>query len=87
MEIIQYLEFLQLAKSCDILNYKSFQGGYFIKIIAELINYWKLQITEFVDTTERNHSYHLQDINNNLIIRFDNSPHYKNLPSFPIIAI
>ncbi len=32
---------------------------------------------------EYNYSFHWQDINNNLIIRWDNSPHHKEISTYP----
>ena len=83
MEIIQYLSNLQNVKSYKVKDYKLFHDGFYIKIIAELTNDYKLQITEYIDSNNRNYSYHLQDYNGELIIRFDNAPYHKKLPSYP----
>ncbi|OLS20877.1 MAG: hypothetical protein HeimC2_35510 [Candidatus Heimdallarchaeota archaeon LC_2] len=40
-------------------------------------------ITEFVSLNERSYSYHLQNQQNELIQRWDNSPHHSELETFP----
>lgn len=38
---------------------------------------------EYFDQHERNYSYHWQDKTGKLLVRWDNSPHHKNIPTFP----
>ncbi len=43
-----------------------------------------LKIKELlINGNKRKYSYHWQDNNNNLICRWDNSPHWKSILSFP----
>ena len=42
-----------------------------------------MYIKEYVDVNERNYSYHWQDKNQKLILRWDNSPHHKDVLTFP----
>ena len=43
----------------------------------------KLYIKEHVSEEDYIYSFHWQDKNGDLIIRWDNAPHYKNIKTFP----
>jgi hypothetical protein len=55
--------------------------------------HYKLQITftddsllfakEYISATERKYAFHWQDSSGKMLARWDNSPHHKNLPTFP----
>ena len=83
MEIFGYLENSGIVKEYVIIDFKSFQEGFFIKIKARLTDDTLLFISEYVDSDERNYSYHLQDINNELIMRIDNAPYHTEISTFP----
>ncbi|MFH0975316.1 MAG: DUF6516 family protein [Spirochaetota bacterium] len=83
MEIIEFLERNKSVKVIDILDFKTFRFGFFIKVKVVLINESELFIREYSDKEVRNYSYHWQDKNGKLIIRWDNSPHHKNISTFP----
>ena len=42
-----------------------------------------LVATDYREFTRLRHVYHYQDTNDKLIFRYDNSPHYPDLPTFP----
>ena len=42
-----------------------------------------LHVREYVSITERNYSFHWQNQEGLLILRWDNSPHHRHLPNFP----
>ncbi len=83
MEITKYLENSEIVKSYKILNLKTFEIGFYIKIAIELINENKLFFKEYVDEKERNYSYHWQDNQKKLIKRWDNAPHHKHIKTYP----
>jgi hypothetical protein len=83
MEILNCLRKFVIVKEFEILDLKIFQGGFYIKVKVILKGNSKLYIREYVDTEERNYSYHWQDAEGNLIIRWDNAPHHKNLRTYP----
>lgn len=83
MEIIKYLDTSQIVKSYQILDLKTFETGFYLKILVELNDASILFITEYIDETERNYSYHWQDAENNLITRWDNAPYHKDIETFP----
>jgi hypothetical protein len=53
------------------------------EIAVQLIDSSKLFIREYIDPEERNYSYPWQKNNGELITRWDNAPHHKELNSFP----
>ena len=73
----------RIVKTYQILDYKVGQGFFYYKAKLELINSTNLFIREYISSTEHIYSYHWQDMNEKLIIRWDNSPHHKNLKTFP----
>ncbi|MDE3059105.1 MAG: hypothetical protein KGJ59_14230 [Bacteroidota bacterium] len=83
MEILKSLDQSSIVRSYVVLEYRTFQFGFFIKIKAALIDGSELHIKEYSDETERNYSYHWQSDAGVLITRWDNAPHYSNLSTFP----
>ena len=83
MEILKCLESFEVVKGYEILSFKTFYDGFYIKIKVLLIDGSILYIREYVDSNERNYSYHWQDKNGNLIIRWDNAPHHKEIKTYP----
>ena len=83
MEILDCLKKFKVVKDFDVLDFKLFEGGFYVKIKVVLEDNSVLFIREYVDEEERNYSYHWQDSENNLILRWDNAPHHKNLTTYP----
>ncbi|MDN5344622.1 MAG: hypothetical protein PWQ18_733 [Clostridia bacterium] len=54
-----------------------------IKATLTFIDGSKLFIKDYYFGSERKYSYHWVDINGNLIIRWDNAPHWRQVPTFP----
>jgi hypothetical protein len=79
------LESLQdeLVKSFEILDFKSGECFYFIKVKAVLKDDSQLHIKEYNSFDSYLYSYHWQDVNGSLRIRWDNSPHHSYLGTFP----
>ncbi|MHB8232628.1 MAG: toxin-antitoxin system TumE family protein [bacterium] len=42
-----------------------------------------MQFNKYTDEKERSYSYHWQDENQNLILRWDNAPHHNRILTFP----
>ena len=79
------LESLQdeLVKSFEILDFKSGERFYFIKVKAVFRGDSQLHIKEYNSFDSYLYSYHWQDVNGSLRIRWDNSPHHSDLGTFP----
>ena len=83
MEILDCLNKSKLVKSYEVLDFKTFENGFYIKIKAVIADNTELFIREYTDEKERNYSYHWQDKNQNLILRWDNAPHHNGISTFP----
>ncbi len=83
MKILKLLDNSSVVYSYEIKDFKTFSDGFYIKIEAVLKNKTLLFIREYFDNNERKYSYHWQDTNGNLIMRWDNAPHHNNLKTFP----
>lgn len=83
MEILNFLSHSEIVDNFDILDIKQFNDGFYLKIKVELKDNSIVHIKEYIDTYERNYSYHWLDLNGNLIIRWDNAPHHKNIRTYP----
>ena len=71
-----------LIRDFEIVDFKSGEDFYYLKIKAEISNATTLFIREYISKTEYNYSYHWQNIEGNLLMRWDNSPHHKG-KTFP----
>lgn len=83
MEIIRCVENSGVVKKYDILAFEVFEGGFYIKISASLIDDTELYIREYSDVDERNYSYHWQAPNGQLLMRWDNAGHHRQIETFP----
>ncbi|MEM8528119.1 MAG: DUF6516 family protein [Bacteroidota bacterium] len=83
MDFLQLLESKPFIESWKVLNHRTWQAGFYYKIRIHLTDDSLLQASEYKDIEERNYSFHWQDNEGNLIIRWDNAPHFKELSTFP----
>ena len=75
-----------LILSSHILDFKAGKDFYFLKVKLDLKGFkgkTVLFLKEFVSLTQMIYSYHWQDENGTLLIRWDNAPHHKHLHTFP----
>lgn len=73
----------ELIKSFEILDFKSGDNFYFLKIRAVIIDGSLLHIKEYSSLDSYFYSYHWQGCDGSLRIRWDNSPHHRDLGTFP----
>ncbi len=81
--IVSALRESNLFKSIDVLNLIDEDSAKLIKIKANGLDGTILYITELHTMDYQKYSYHWQKENGELIIRWDNKPHWKNLKTFP----
>ncbi len=62
MEIIRCVENSGVVKKYDILAFEVFEGGFYIKISASLIDDTELHIREYSDVDERNYHISCEEI-------------------------
>lgn len=83
MEILKLLDQTTWIESYDVIDYRKWNEGYYYRIKIQIENNTLLFVREYYDKSERIYSYHWQDVNNELIIRWDNAPHHRQLKTFP----
>jgi len=83
MEILNCLKKFSIVKSFEVLDFRTFQDGFYIKVKVILKDSSELYIREYVDVEERNYSYHWQSVNGKLIVRWDNAPHHEDIRTYP----
>ena len=83
MHLISFLKKREYIDNIKILDFKEFKYGYYIKLQCIFINNFECHIKEYVDENYRNYSYHLQNSESKMIIRWDNAPHHTNINTFP----
>ena len=72
-----------LTKSFEILDFKSGESFYFLRVKAVLVDDSQLYIKEYRSFDSFLYSYHWQDQNGSMRIRWDNAPHHDDLRTFP----
>jgi hypothetical protein len=79
------LESLQdkAIRSYEILDFKSGESFYFLKVKAVLFDGSQLHIREYTSFDSYFYSYHWQDLSGSLRTRWDNAPHHRELCTFP----
>lgn len=80
--ILKLLQNSKIVDKFEILDFKSGKDFYYIKIKLEIKNSTELHIKEYISLKEVKYSYHWQEKNRKLIIRWDNAPH-QNVKTFP----
>lgn len=73
----------ELVKSFEILDFKSGEHFYFIKVKAILEDDSQLHVKEYNSLDSYLYSYHWQKADGSLRIRWDNAPHHRDLRTFP----
>ncbi|CAN2041103.1 hypothetical protein GMMP15_20004 [Candidatus Magnetomoraceae bacterium gMMP-15] len=77
-------KFSSIIEKYDVIAWDSELTSYRFKAKILFINDSQLTIKDYVFTSKiRKYAYHWQDKNNNLIIRWDNARHWKNIETFP----
>lgn len=92
MSIVEYLEELlrkverhALVKRLYVKNMQvSLKRGY-VRFVALFVDDSELHVFEYVnsDLGRLGYAYHYQDSFGSLILRYNNEPHYPDLPTFP----
>ncbi len=72
-----------LIKSFEILDFKSGESFYFLRVKVVLVDDSQLYIKEYRSLDSFLYSYHWQDQNGSMRIRWDNAPHHDDLRTFP----
>lgn len=73
----------RIIKNYEILGYKFSSNFLYMKAKLSFINNDSLYVKEFISTIEYSYSFHWQNQNGELITRWDNAPHHKNIKTYP----
>jgi hypothetical protein len=82
-EILRTLKNSGLFSSVNVLKLIDEEVVRFFKIKAGVLDGSILFITEMHTESNQKYSYHWQEPDNDLIMRWDNKPHWKDLKTFP----
>lgn len=83
LRILELLDKSRGVKSYELLDFKQGMDFHFLKVKAELENDTSLHIKVYISEKEYDYSYHWQDKDGKLIIRWDNSPQHRELRTYP----
>lgn len=83
MEIFKWLDDSTFIKSHSINDFRRSETVFYLNIKIHFINNSELHVREYVDAEHRKYSFHWQSSNGDLIIRWDNAPHFPDLITFP----
>ncbi len=82
-EIISVLRQSAIVLDFDVLELIDEDSVKLIKIKAVLEKNWLLYITELHTKNYQKYSYHCQKNDGDLIVRWDNKPHWSGMSTFP----
>lgn len=83
LRTLKLLRSCKIIKDYEIIDFKKGRDFYFLKAKATLNDNSGLYIREFVSEHEYLYSYHWQNENRSIILRWDNAPHHKHIRTFP----
>lgn len=83
MNIDRLLEDFPFIVSIKIIDWRDFVFGYYIKLYIEFVDNTELYVREYNGEFERYYSFHWQNTDGELIVRWDNAPHHKEIETFP----
>jgi len=84
LRTLELLDKNKVIKKYEVLDFKQGENFYFLKIKAVLLDDSELYIRKYVSKKVYLYSYHWQDENGVLRIRWDNSPHHEYIKTFPL---
>lgn len=81
--ILRLLKESSLFSNLDVLKLVDEETAKFLKVKADVYDGSILYITEMHTENYQKYSYHWQKPNGQLIMRWDNKPHWRDLVTFP----
>lgn len=83
METLKSLDRSPVARAYHVLESRHWRNGFYVKVEAQVADGSVLHVREYVDEEERQYSYHWQSSSGDMIIRWDNSQHHRELDTYP----
>lgn len=81
--IVSLLKHSKLFSDIEVLEFVDEDTVQLLKIKATVKDGSVLYVTELQTTGYQKYSYHWQNEGGEMLIRWDNSPHYRNLKTYP----
>jgi len=73
-----------IIKDYDIKKFRNIEESTELVLTITFVDDSLLYVRDYVfDRTDRKYSFHWQDKDSNLLIRWDNQPHWKDMETFP----
>lgn len=83
MNAFGLLENSPLVLRFEVVDLKTWDQGFYLRVDIEFVNHSKLFVREYIDEVERRYSYHWQTQTAHLLCRWDNAPHHPHVSTFP----
>lgn len=83
MEIFHSLEQSPIVSDFEVLEFRTWEDGFYYKIKIGIQDGSLLFAREFYNQNERHYSFHWQDARGSLLIRWDDAPYHRHLTTFP----
>ncbi len=83
MEIFKLLKQSPIVRTFEVPDYQRWGSGRYIKLEIMLKDDTQLFAREYLAENERHYSFHWQDTDNKLIVRWDNARHHKHVVTYP----
>jgi hypothetical protein len=83
MNIVKCLRTFDFVEKIEVLDFRVFEKGFYMKLEITLKDTSKVFIREYVDEAVRDYSYHWQTEDGSLIARWDSAPHHKEVKTHP----
>ena len=83
MEIFKWLDDSSFVKSHSINDFRKSEAVFYLNLKICFVDNSELHVREYTDLDHRKYSFHWQSSNGDLLIRWDNAPHFPNLITFP----
>ena len=77
------LENSEIISSYAVLDFRESDNSYYLKLKISFIDKSVLFSKEFFTWDSHKYSYHWQDSNNKLLVRWDNAPFQKEIETYP----
>jgi len=81
-DILNALKRSKIVAKIISVDFDGAAGYSILKIRAELINRWQIQVWEHKTPVARRYAYHVFD-GDALVVRWDNAPHHRDIATFP----
>jgi len=83
MDILKLLDDNNSIKDYEVQDYRYWSDGFYFKLKIRFYDGSELFAREYMDSQERDYSFHWQTADMQLIIRWDNAPHHQYISTYP----